>query len=219
MTNPFPTPAVPELETRIEEKEVPVIPPGWYMVGDRLVPSKETAEDAVRVLLAYAGEDPKRDGLLETPARVAKALIEMTCGYSERPGKILSKVFDEPYDEVIVVRDIPFTSLCEHHLLVFEGTVDVGYLPGKVVGLSKLARLVDCFSRRLQIQERLTKQIEEAVRIHLYARGVAVVVKATHSCMSCRGVRKPGASMVTSSMSGVFRDKPEARAEFLSLCK
>lgn len=195
------------------------IPPGHYVLGGRLVPSKETAEEAVRTLLRYIGEDPERNGLLETPARVARALVEMTTGYNEKPDKILAKVFDEPYDEIIVVRDIPFTSICEHHMLVFEGTVDIGYLPGQVVGLSKLARLVDCFSRRLQIQERMTKQIEEAIRTHLYAKGVAVVVKATHSCMSCRGVRKPGASMVTSAMTGVFRDKPEARSEFLSLCK
>lgn len=209
---------------KLEEKAAPdrapepEIPMGWYMIGNQLYPSKETAENAVRVLLAYIRENPDRDGLKETPARVAKALHEMTSGYSESPEKILSKVFDEPYDEVIIVRDIPFTSLCEHHMLVFEGTVDVGYLPGQVVGLSKIARLVDCFSRRLQIQERLTKQIEEAIRINLNAKGVAVVVRATHSCMSCRGVRKPGASMVTSALSGVFRDKPEARSEFLALC-
>lgn len=195
------------------------IPQGWMMVGDRLKPTLDTALEAVRTLLIFAGEDPGRDGLKDTPKRVTKALLEMTDGYSQDPKKILSTVFDVSYDEIIIVKDIPFTSLCEHHMLVFSGTVDVGYLPGKVVGLSKIARLVDCFSKRLQIQERLTKQIETSLSECLEAKGVAVVVKANHSCMSCRGVQKPGSVMVTSAMSGVFRDKPEARAEFLDLCQ
>lgn len=190
-----------------------------YFGVDRLKPAPAMVEEAVRILLRSVGENPDRDGLKETPKRVVKALAEMTAGYLEKPEEILSKCFDEPYDEVIVVRDIPFTSMCEHHMLPFIGTVDVGYLPGKVVGLSKIARLVDCFSRRLQIQERLTKEIQDAITKHLLAKGVAVVVKATHSCMSCRGVRKPGAEMVTSAMSGCFRDNSSARAEFLSLCK
>lgn len=175
--------------------------------------------DAVVRLLQYIGEDPKRDGLKRTPARVARALREMTQGMREDPEIILSVTFDQLYDEVIILRDIPFVSLCEHHMLPFSGTVDIGYIPGKVVGLSKLARLVDCFSQRLQIQERLTVQIAESIKQYLNALGVAVVVKAVHSCMSCRGVKKTGAEMVTSAMLGVFREKTEARAEFLSLCK
>jgi GTP cyclohydrolase I len=175
-------------------------------------------EDAVTRLLQYLGEDVTRQGLVETPKRVCKALREMTVGYSESPEKILGTVFEQDYDEVVICRGIPFTSLCEHHMLPFTGTADVGYLPGKVVGLSKLARLVDCFSRRLQMQERLTKQIADALMQYLEAKGAAVVVRGQHACMSCRGVRKPGADMVTSVMLGVFRDKPEARAEFLSLC-
>lgn len=176
-------------------------------------------EDAVVRLLEFIGENPKREGLVETPGRVTRAYKEMTSGYQEDPKQILSKVFDEQYDEVVILKGCPFTSLCEHHLLSFTGTVDVGYLPGKVVGLSKLARLVECFSKRLQVQERMTKQIADALSEHLQARGVAVVVKANHSCMACRGVKKPGTLMITSSMLGAFRDKPEARAEFLNLCR
>lgn len=180
------------------------------------------AEDAVRLLLRYIGQDPERAGIKDTPPRVVKALVEMTRGYQDDPEKILARTFDEQYDEVIIVRGIPFTSLCEHHLLSFTGVVDLGYLPqenGPVVGLSKLARLVDCFGCRLQVQERLTKEIADAIEKYLNARGVAVVVRAQHSCMSCRGVRKPGAEMVTSVMRGVFRDNPEARQEFLALCQ
>lgn len=197
-----------------------MIPQDHVGIDGKVYPSQAAAEDAVVVLLRYIGEDPQRSGIVDTPKRVAKALKEMTAGYSEDPVKILSTVFDQEYDEVIVVKDIPFTSLCEHHVLPFVGTVDIGYLPdGRVVGLSKLARLVDCFSRRLQIQERMTKQIADAIESCLNARGVAVIVSASHACMSCRGVRKPGAAMVTSVMKGVFRDKPEARAEFLELCR
>lgn len=176
-------------------------------------------EDSVIRLLESIGEDPKRDGLRETPARVVRSLREMTVGYQQSAKEILSKVFDESHDEVVILKDIPFTSLCEHHLLPFTGTVDIGYIPGKLVGLSKLARLVDCFSQRLQLQERLTRQIAEAIDQHLEAKGTAVVVKARHGCMSCRGVRKPGSEMVTSAMLKVFRDNPTARAEFLHLCK
>ncbi len=174
--------------------------------------------DAVMRLLEFLGQDPKRDGLKDTPSRVVRALKEMTCGYQENPKEILSRVFEEAFDEVVVVRGIPFTSLCEHHMLPFTGTADIGYLPnGKVVGLSKLARLVDCFSKRLQIQERLTREIAEAIKEYLLPRGVGVVVTAEHSCLACRGVKKPGVEMVTSMMLGIFREKPEARAELLSL--
>lgn len=173
---------------------------------------------AVRLLIQSV-DDADRPGLEDTPARVVKSLKEMTCGYLADPADILSKTFDEPCDEMVVVTNIAFTSLCEHHLLPFTGTADVGYIPGKVVGLSKVARLVDCFSRRLQIQERMTIQIADAIEKHLEAVGVAVVVRGKHACMACRGVRKAGATMITSAMRGALRDKPEARAEFLSLCR
>lgn len=176
-------------------------------------------EDAVVRLIQWCGEDPSRDGLLETPKRVVKAFREMTCGYRDDPMEILSKTFDEKCDEMVVVKAIAFTSLCEHHLLPFTGTVDIGYVPGKVVGLSKLARLVDCFSRRFQIQERLTSQIAESIESALEAKGVAVVVKGQHACMSCRGVRKADATMVTSAMRGLFSTDARSRAEFLDLCR
>lgn len=186
----------------------------WETARDESAPTSN-----VRRILQYIGEDPNRDGLKETPHRVVKALKEMTGGYKEKPEDILSKTFDEPYDEVVISSGIPFTSLCEHHMLPFSGTADVGYIPGKVVGLSKLARLVDCFARRLQIQEKMTRQIADSIQTALQARGVAVVIKAEHSCMACRGVKKSGTKMVTSAMLGAFRDKPEARQEFLALCQ
>jgi GTP cyclohydrolase IA len=175
-------------------------------------------EDAVRLLIQSV-DDCDRDGLLDTPARVVKALREMTAGNQQDPAKILSRTFDEPCDEMIVVSGITYTSLCEHHMLPFTGTADIGYIPGKVVGLSKLARLVDCFATRLQIQERLTIQIADAIEEHLEPLGVAVVVRGRHACMACRGVRKAGATMVTSAMRGLLKDNPETRAEFLSLCR
>ncbi len=177
-------------------------------------------EGAVRVLLRrVVWEDPEREGLLDTPARVVKALGQMTEGYQQDPVEILGTTFDtEGYDEMVVLRGIDFVSLCEHHMLPFTGTAAVGYVPGsRVVGLSKLARLVDCFARRLQIQERMTKEIADAVMEVLSPQGVGVVVAAHHSCMGCRGVRKPGASMVTSYLQGVMRDNVAARAEFLAL--
>lgn len=143
----------------------------------------------------------------------------MTRGQTENPEEILSTTFDEPCDEMVVLSGIAFTSLCEHHLLPFTGTVDIGYIPGKVVGLSKLARLVDCFARRLQIQERLTSQIAEKLEECLLAKGVAVIVRAQHACMACRGVRKAGATMVTSAMRGILKENATARAEFLELAK
>lgn len=157
-----------------------------------------------------------------TPARFCKALIEMTCGGREDPREILSKQFEEKSDELVLLRGIGFSSLCEHHLLPFVGVAHVGYLPGsagRVVGLSKLARLVECFACRLQLQERMTRQIAEALSEHLDAYGAAVVVEARHSCMACRGVRKATATMVTSSMLGAFREDRTLRAEFLRLCR
>jgi GTP cyclohydrolase I len=179
----------------------------------------QEAEDAVRTLLSSLGERVEREGLKDTPARVVRALREMTSGYEVDPREVLSRTFAEECDEVVVVRDIAFTSLCEHHVLPFTGTADVGYLPGKVVGLSKIARLVDCFARRLQIQERLTRQIAVALMEHLGARGAGVILRAHHACMGCRGVLKPRTEMVTSCMLGVFRDDRGARQELLALCR
>jgi len=181
--------------------------------------SERAARDAVVDLLRFIGEDPARDGLADTPDRVIRAWREMTAGYDQDPAEILGRTFDEPSDELIVLSGVAFHSVCEHHLLPFQGTACVGYLPGKVVGISKLARLVDCFARRLQIQERVTRQIAEAIMLHLDARGAAVIVRAHHLCMGCRGVRQPGADMITSSMAGSLRTDATTRSEFLRLCK
>ena len=161
------------------------------------------------------------EGMLETPARLAKAWHEMTLGYQQRPEDILARTFDaDGYDQIVALRGVAYQSLCEHHLLPFTGTVDLAYLPGdRVVGISKLARLVDCFARRFQIQERMTKQIADALEQHLHARGVVVVVRGVHACMAHRGVLKPEAQMVTSEMRGTFRDNPGARAEALALLR
>ena len=174
-------------------------------------------EDAVVRLLEYIGEDPKRDGLLDTPRRVVKALAEMTAGYREEPAEILSTTFEADCDEMVVVTDIPFHSMCEHHMMPFSGTATVAYIPGeRVVGLSKIPRLVRCFARRLQLQERLTDQVAGAIMRHLNPIGAACVIRASHTCMHARGVQS-GGSMVTSALAGAFLDKPEARAEFMAL--
>lgn len=174
-------------------------------------------EDAVVRLLEYIGEDPKRDGLVNTPARVVKALGEMTSGNRDDPADILATTFAADCDEMVVVRNIPFYSLCEHHLLPFHGTATVGYIPtDRVVGLSKIARLVNCFGRRLQIQEQMTRQVVDAMMEYLDPVGAACVIKATHTCMAMRGIRSDGET-VTSALAGAFLDKPEARAEFMSL--
>jgi len=177
------------------------------------------AQQAVDTLLRFIGEDPDRDGLRDTPGRVVKAWREMTAGYDEDPAEILSRTFEETSDELIVLRGISFYSTCEHHLLPFYGQAAVGYLPGKVVGISKLARLVSCFAQRLQIQERMTRQIAEAIETHLDARGVGVVLRAHHLCMGCRGVRQQDTDMVTSAMHGTLRSDATSRSEFLRLCK
>ena len=177
------------------------------------------AEEAVATLLRFIGEEPERDGLRDTPARVVKAWREMTAGYAEDPAEILARTFDESSDELVILRGISFYSTCEHHLLPFYGQAVVGYLPGKVVGISKLARLVECFAKRLQVQERMTRQIAEAVEMHLEARGVGVVLRAHHLCMGCRGVRQEETEMVTSSMLGTLRTDATSRAEFLKLCR
>ncbi|HRE02743.1 MAG TPA: GTP cyclohydrolase I FolE, partial [Ilumatobacteraceae bacterium] len=169
------------------------------------------AEAAVRELLLAIGEDPDRDGLLATPGRVARMFAEVTTGLSEDPAKHLKTVFEAGHDEMVLVRDIPFASMCEHHLLPFIGNAHVGYIPGPsghVTGRSKLARLVDGYARRLQVQERLTTQIAAAIEETLQSTGVIVVLEAEHLCMSIRGVAKPGALTVTSAVRGQFRDDP-----------
>ncbi|MDX1926081.1 MAG: GTP cyclohydrolase I FolE [Pirellulaceae bacterium] len=175
-------------------------------------------ESAVREILAAVGEDPDREGLLETPARVARMYAEMFSGLKTDPRIHLQKVFTEKYDEVVLVRDIDFCSMCEHHLLPFTGKAHVGYLPdGKVVGLSKLARVVEEVARRPQVQERMTEVIADLIESELSARGVAVVLEASHSCMTIRGIRRPGSLCMTSAMRGVFRDDPSSRTEILGL--
>jgi GTP cyclohydrolase I len=183
-------------------------------------PTQEEAEAALRTLLLWAGDDPNREGLLDTPKRVAKAYREWFCGYEEDPVELLARSFEETdgYDEMVVLRDIRLESTCEHHMAPILGRVHVAYLPsGRVVGISKLARVVDAYSKRLQIQEKLTAQIANTIQDVLKPRGVAVVVEAAHQCMTTRGVHKPGVTMVTSRMLGAFRDDPSTRREFLAM--
>jgi GTP cyclohydrolase I len=177
--------------------------------------------DLIESLLMELGEDPERQGLKATPARVSKALRQLTDGYGVKPEDVIAgAVFDQDYDEMVLVKDIPFYSLCEHHMLPFFGRCHVGYLPkGKVVGLSKIPRLVGIFAHRLQLQERLTNDIAEALNSALLPKGVGVVVEARHLCMEMRGVEKPGGQMITSCMLGTFRRDPRTRAEFLDLVR
>ena len=180
--------------------------------------SREQAEDAVRVLLRWAGENPAREGLLDTPKRVVKAYRDWFSGYALDPDDYLQRTFEEVagYDELIVLRDIEFESHCEHHMAPIIGRVHVGYLPdGKVVGISKLARVVDAYARRFQVQEMMTAQIADCIQRVLQPRGVGVVVDGAHECITTRGVHKRGVSMVTSKMLGSFRDDPRTRSEFL----
>lgn len=173
--------------------------------------------DAVVRLLQWIGEDPTREGLIDTPKRVTKALREMTDGDQQDPATILATTFTEPCDEMIVLSGIEFSSMCEHHMLPFTGTATVGYIPnGNVVGLSKLARLVDMYARRLQIQERLTQQIADTLQAHTNAIGVGVIISAHHACMSLRGVGKRNSTMTTTALLGAMYDDPRARAEFLT---
>lgn len=214
------------------------IPDNHYRDGttERIVPSQELAEEAVRTLLRYIGEDLDREGLRDTPRRIAKAWKEMTVGYQgPKPEEILSPIFSEECDELVVVRNIHFVSLCEHHGLAYIGSIDIGYIPGindrqkslddqssptyRIVGLSKLARLVDHFSKRLTLQERLTRQIAESINNVLKPQGVGVVARAEHSCMSCRGISKSGTQTITSCLLGVFQSDLAARAEFLGMVK
>jgi GTP cyclohydrolase IA len=182
-------------------------------------PSRGQAEDAVRTLIRWAGDDPDREGLHATPGRVVRAYEEWFSGYNDDPREYLKRTFEETggYDEVVVLRDIRFESHCEHHLAPIIGRVHIGYIPrNRVVGISKLARLVEVFSRRLQIQEKMTAEIAACLDAVLKPHGVAVVTEATHQCMTTRGVHKPGVTMVTSRMLGVFRDHAETRQEFLA---
>jgi len=175
-------------------------------------------ERAVREILAAVGEDPDRNGLLETPARVARMYAEIFSGLRAQPELHLQRVFEEQFDELVLVRDITFNSMCEHHLLPFMGKAHVGYLPnGKVVGLSKMARVIDEISRRPQVQERMTHQIADLMDSELQAKGVIVVLEAEHTCMTVRGVKKPGAVTITSAVRGLFKTNPASRAEVLSL--
>lgn len=183
-------------------------------------PTREEAEDAVRVLIRWAGDDPQREGLLDTPSRVVRSYDEFFAGYDIDPAELLTRTFSEVdgYDEMVVLKDIRFESYCEHHMVPIIGKAHVAYLPDKrVVGLSKLARLVDAYAKRLQIQEKMTVQIADTLNATLAPKGVAVILEAAHQCMSTRGVHKAGSSMVTSRMLGAFRDDPSTRREFMAI--
>ncbi len=197
------------------EEGVPALQP---VPGESFAVDHARIERAVREILAAVGEDPDREGLLETPARVARMYAEMFSGLRQDARAHLKKFFNENYDEVVLVRDISFSSMCEHHLLPFTGKAHVAYIPkGKVIGLSKMARVVEVVARRPQVQERMTQEIARLLEEELDAKGVAVVVEASHSCMTIRGVKKPGSSMVTSAMKGLFRTNISTRAELMTL--
>ncbi|WP_374372892.1 GTP cyclohydrolase I FolE [Dongia sp.] len=183
-------------------------------------PSKAAAEEAIRTIIAYAGDDPDREGLLGTPERVARSYDEFYAGYFDDPVAILQRTFEEieGYDELVLLKDIPFVSHCEHHLAPIVGRAHVGYLPkARVVGISKLARVVEVYARRMQIQEKMTAQIANTIQQVLEPLGVGVVIEAEHHCMTTRGVNKPGVTMTTSTLLGSFRDNPETRREFQRL--
>jgi GTP cyclohydrolase IA len=185
-------------------------------------PSRQEAEAAVRTLIRWAGDDPGREGLVDTPRRVAAAFEELFAGYRIEPSEILDRVFEEVggYGDIVLVRDIPFASHCEHHMIPFTGCAHIAYYPSKgVVGLSKLARVVDAFARRLQTQESLTVEIADTIDESLRPRGVAVMLEAEHLCMSMRGVRKAGSSTLTTQFTGVFKDDPAEQVRFLTLVR
>ena len=178
----------------------------------------ERIEKAVKEILLAVGEDVDREGIKATPRRVARMYAELLGGMNQDPKQHLSSVFTENYDEIVLLRNIPFYSICEHHLMPFIGKASVAYLPrGMVLGVSKLARIVDCFARRLQVQERLTNQIADFIMSNLNSKGVAVVLEASHSCMTIRGIKKPGSTMVTSALRGIFKSDPKSRSEVMSL--
>ena len=192
------------------------------MAHSRTRPSRSDAEAAVRTLIEWAGDDPDREGLLDTPGRVVRAYEELFSGYESDPREYLERTFEEVagYDELVVLRDIRVVSFCEHHMLPFLGKAHVGYLPSdRVVGISKLARVVHGFARRLQIQEKLTSEIAGAIHDILQPRGVGVVIVSEHSCMTMRGVNTPGSRLTTSSLTGVIRDDPRTRQEFLEFVR
>ena len=192
------------------------------VADDRHGVSRAQAEEAVRTLLRWAGDDPTREGLLDTPKRVAKAYSDWFSGYAMDPEEYLKRTFEEVegYDEMVVLRDIEFESHCEHHMAPIVGKAHVGYLPsGRVVGISKLARVVEAYARRFQVQEKMTAQIARCIQTTLQPRGVGVVIEAAHECMTTRGIHKRGVSMVTSKMLGTFRDDARTRSEFLELIR
>ena len=194
--------------------------PAEVSAFDKNRPSKEEARDAVRTLIKWAGDDPDREGLLDTPDRVVRAYEEYYSGYRQDPVAILRKTFEETdgYDEMVVLKGVEISSHCEHHMAPIVGRVHIGYLPDRrVVGISKLARVLEIYGRRLQIQEKLTAQVAHTVQDVLQPLGVAVVIEATHQCMTTRGVHKTGVTMVTSQMLGAFRENPTTRKEFLGL--
>lgn len=191
---------------------------GDLIASDR--PSRAEAEAAVRTLIRWAGDNPDREGLVDTPNRVVRSYEEFFSGYDEDPAQMLERTFEETdgYDEMVILRDIRLESHCEHHMVPIIGRLHIAYLPNRrVVGISKLARVAEIYARRLQIQEKLTAQIANTIQTVLEPRGVAVVVEAQHQCMTTRGVHKPGVSMVTSRMLGVFRDNPATRQEFMAM--
>lgn len=206
------------------EDVVKSLSPRLVPVADKHIdrPSREEAEAAVRTLLRWAGDDPQREGLLDTPKRVVKAFKEFYSGYQDNPKDVLNKVFAEVegYDDIVLVRDIPFYSHCEHHMVPFYGMAHIAYYPTKgVVGLSKLARLVEVYARRLQTQETMTAQIATAMVEALEPRGVAVMIEAEHMCMSMRGVQKAGAMTLTTQFTGVFKEDPAEQVRFLTLVR
>jgi GTP cyclohydrolase IA len=206
---PFPTNAVPEHGRTAPQR----VPPK---------PSREDAEAAVRTLIAFAGDDPDREGLRDTPSRVVNAYEELYRGYQESPLDVLDRTFSEigSYDDLVLVREVPFYSHCEHHMAPFVGKAHIAYVPvERVVGLSKLARLIDIYARRLQTQEHLTSQIATAIDETLKPRGVAVMLEAEHMCMSMRGVQKPGVSTITTQFLGSFRDDPAEQVRFITLVR
>ena len=212
IVQPFPKASTPTLSEHVRAAPQPV--------ANR--PSREQAEAAVRTLLAYIGDDPDREGLLDTPKRVVGAYEELYRGYGECPAETLERTFSETgqYDDLVLVKDIAFNSACEHHMMPFTGVAHVAYMPvDRVVGLSKLARLVDVYARRLQTQEHMNAQVATAIEEILKPRGVAVMIEAEHTCMSLRGVEKPGALTVTTQFRGAFRDDPNEQVRFISMVR